>query len=168
MKIKKAYPLILAAVLICLTLAGCASGGASDDAVSDPQPAEAETSEPVYGSQIQDGTYQIEVSSSSSMFRITDAQLTVKDGNMTAVLTLSGTGYLKLHMGTGEEALADTDDKCIYYVENAEGNYTYEVPVAALDQDIDVAAWSIKKETWYDRTLVFESSMIPADAIAET
>ena len=35
---------------------------------------------PVYGGQIKDGTYPIEVKTSSSMFRITDAQLTVKDG----------------------------------------------------------------------------------------
>ena len=53
-------------------------------------------------------------------------------------------------MGTGEEALADTDDKCIYYVENDEGEYTYDVPLEALNTDIDCAAWSIKKEQWYD------------------
>lgn len=85
---------------------------------------------------------------------------------MTAVLSLSGTGYEKLYMGTGEEALADTDDKYIYFVENAEGAYTYTVPVAALDQDTNVAAWSIRKQTWYDRVLVFQSSGLPADALA--
>lgn len=128
-------------------------------------PAESEKLTPIYGSQIQDGTYKIGVTSSSSMFRIIDAQLTVAGGEMSAVLTLSGTGYEKLYMGTGEEALADTDDKCIYFVENAEGKYTYQVPVAALNEEIDCAAWSIRKETWYDRVLVFESSLIPADAI---
>ncbi len=121
--------------------------------------------EPVYGDQIKDGTYKIEVSSSSSMFRIIDAQLTVAGGEMSAVITLNGKGYEKLYMGTGEEALADTDDKCIYYIEDAEGKYTYEVPVAALNQDIDCAAWSIRKQSWYDRVLVFQSSMIPEDAI---
>jgi ABC-type proline/glycine betaine transport system ATPase subunit len=62
------------------------------------------------GSEIKDGTYSITVESSSSMFNIVDCQLTVTDGEMTAVMTLSGTGYSKLYMGTGEEALQDTDD----------------------------------------------------------
>ena len=129
---------------------------------------ETEKAEPIYANQIEDGTYSIEVSSSSSMFRIVDAQLTVKGGEMSAVLTLSGTGYEKLYMGTGEEALADTDDKCIYFVEDSQGKYTYEVPVEALNQDINCAAWSIRKEEWYDRVLVFQSSMIPEDAITES
>jgi sirohydrochlorin cobaltochelatase len=127
-------------------------------------PAESETLAPIYGNQIKDGTYNIEVSSNSSMFRIIDARLTVSNGEMTALLTLSGDGYLKLYMGTGEQALSDTDDKCIYYVENEEGKYTYTVPVAALDEEIDCAAWSIKKESWYDRVLVFRSSSLPAEA----
>ncbi len=124
--------------------------------------------EPIYGNQIKDGTYSIEVSSSSSMFRIIDAQLTVKDGEMSAVLTLSGTGYEKLYMGTEEEALADTEDKYIYFVENSQGKYTYEVPVEALNQNINCAAWSIRKEKWYDRVLVFSSTMISDDVITES
>ena len=40
------------------------------------------------------------------MFRIVRAELTVKDGSMKAAVTLGGKGYLKLFMGTGEEALA--------------------------------------------------------------
>ncbi len=124
-----------------------------------------EKSKPVYGKQIKDGTYKIDVSSSSSMFRIVDAQLTVANGEMTVVLTLSGDGYEKLYMGTGEKALADTDDKCIYFVEDTRGRYTYEVPVTALNQETDCAAWSIKKKAWYDRVLVFQSSLIPKDAL---
>lgn len=119
---------------------------------------------PIQASQIKDGTYDITVTSSSSMFNIVAASLTVKDGAMHAIITLSGDGYQKLYMGTGEAAQADTDDHCIYFVTDAEGKYTYDVPVEALDQETDVAAWSTKKEQWYDRTLVFESSKIPADA----
>ena len=125
-----------------------------------------EKSKPIYGKKIKDGTYKIEVSSNSSMFRIVDAQLTADGGEMTAVLTLSGDGYEKLYMGTGEKALADSDDKCIYFVEDSQGKYTYKVPVAVLDQDTDCAAWSTKKKTWYDRVLVFQSSLLPKDAIA--
>jgi hypothetical protein len=34
---------------------------------------------------------------------MSSTRLTVKEGKMSAVLTLSGTGYEKLYMGTGEE-----------------------------------------------------------------
>lgn len=107
-----------------------------------------------------DGTYSIEVTSSSSMFNIVEAQLTVEGGKMTAVLTLSGTGYEKLYMGTGEEALNAPQEDYIFYVENSEGQYTYEVPVEALDTELNCAAWSIKKSEWYDRTIVFVSDTI--------
>ena len=122
---------------------------------------------PVYPDQIAGGTYSIEVTSSSSMFRVVDAELTVSGATMTAVLTLSGTGYGKLYMGTGDEALAANDDTFIPFIENSDGAYTYLVPVEALDKDIDIAAWSIRKEKWYDRVCVFKSSMIPAAAITQ-
>ena len=59
---------------------------------------------PVLASELRDGVYQIQVDSSSSMFRIEACELTVKDGSMTADMKMGGTGYLKLYMGTGEEA----------------------------------------------------------------
>ena len=169
---KKQLPLLLLAALISITVSGCGAEVPSDS-TSESMPVIQEESsqphseelQPLYGNQIADGTYSIEVTSSSSMFRIVDAQLTVADGVMSAVLTLSGKGYEKLYMGTGEEALADEDDRCVYYVENDEGMYIYQVPVDALNQEINLAAWSIKKETWYDRIVVFQSALIPEDAI---
>lgn len=161
---KKTMIFLLAAVLACLIFTGCGAKTPPAESVGQA-PAESGKPEPIYGNQIKNGTYKIEVSSSSSMFRIIDAQLTVEDGEMSAVLTLSGDGYEKLYMGTGEEASADTDDKYVYFVENDEGKYTYKVPVAALNQDTDCAAWSIRKQRWYDRVLVFQSSLIPEDAI---
>ena len=118
----------------------------------------------IYADALKDGSYNIEVSSSSSMFRIVDCELIVSDGEMSAVMTLSGTGYEKLFMGTGEEALTAPDEDCIYFVEDNEGMYTYTVPVEALDTEIDCAAWSIRKQQWYDRTLVFESAGLPEEA----
>lgn len=127
--------------------------------------AESGEKSPVYADKVNDGTYSIEVTSSSSMFKIVDCQLKVSDGTMTAVMTLSGTGYEKLFMGTREEAESAPDDSCIYFVENPEGKYTYTIPVEALDKDIDCAAWSIKKQKWYDRTIVFESETLPDGAL---
>ncbi len=117
-----------------------------------------------------EGVYDIDVTSSSSMFRIVEAVLKSKDGEMTAILTLSGTGYSKLFMGTGEQALLATEADYIYFIADGEGMYTYEIPVSALDLGIDVAAFSISKEKWYDRVLTFESSTLtklfsPGDSI---
>lgn len=122
---------------------------------------------PVYGSAVKDGVYQIAVDSSSSMFKITSCELTVENGSMRAVMTMSGTGYLKLYMGTGEEAVKASEQEYIPYVETADGAHTFEVPVEALDMGIACSAFSKNKEKWYDRELLFRSDSLPADAFAE-
>ena len=80
-------------------------------------------------------------------------------------MTMSGQGYGMVYMGTGEEALADDESASIPFVMSESGGKTFTVPVEALNVEHDCAAWSIKKEKWYDRVLVFESGLIPADAI---
>lgn len=124
-----------------------------------------EKSGPIYAGGIADGTYEIEVDSSSSMFKVVKCELTVENGAMSAVMTLSGQGYGMLYMGTGEEALAAGEDAYIPFELDSEGAKTFTVPVEALDLEVDCAAWSIKKEQWYDRVLVFESDLIPAEAL---
>lgn len=123
---------------------------------------------PVYGSDIIDGTYDIEVDSSSSMFRIVKAQLTVKEGEMSAVLTLGGKGYLRLFMGTGEEAVKAPESEYAEYVEDADGAYTYEVKVEALDKELECTGFSKRKEKWYDHQIVFEAASLEADALLIT
>ncbi len=122
---------------------------------------------PITAEQLVDGTYDITVTSSSSMFNITSATLTVADGEMTSTMTMSGTGYLYLYMGTGEEAAAADENDYIPYVENASGEHTFTVPVEALDAGIDCAAFSKRKEKWYDRTLCFRLDSLPAEALKE-
>ncbi|MDD6213066.1 MAG: hypothetical protein PUB22_08030 [Clostridiales bacterium] len=120
---------------------------------------------PIYGRDVKDGVYSIEVESSSSKFRIVHAELTVTDGDMTAEITLSGTGYLKLFMGTGEEAAESDVSAYIGYEETDDGYYVYTVPVEALDKEIDCAAFSKRREMWYDRKILFEASALPEEAL---
>ena len=120
---------------------------------------------PVYGDQIQDGVYQIDVNSSSSMFSIESCELTVADGEMTALMTMGGTGYLYLYPGTPEEAAAAPEEDYIAYAENEEGQHTFTFPVEALDAPVDCAAYSKRKEQWYGRTLAFKSASIPSDCL---
>lgn len=123
--------------------------------------------EPVSADALKDGGYEVRVDSSSGMFRITECELTVQDGAMSAVMTMSGTGYLKLYMGTGAEAEQASEADFIPFVENADGKHTFKVPVEALDKEINCSAFSRKKETWYDRVLVFCSGSLPAEAFAD-
>lgn len=120
---------------------------------------------PIYGRDVRDGTYEIEVTSSSSMFRIIHAELTVEEDRMEAVLTLSGTGYLKLFLGTGQKAMASDETAFIGFEEDAEGKYTYRIPVEALNKGLNCAAFSKRKEKWYDRVILFKASSLPEDAL---
>ena len=122
---------------------------------------------PVFASELRDGVYQIQVDSSSSMFRIEACELTVNDGSMTADMKMGGTGYLKLYMGTGEEAAKAPEEKMIPFEEAADGSHHFTVPVEALDKELDCAAFSKKKEKWYDRVLVFRADSLPADALTD-
>ena len=107
--------------------------------------------------QVSDGSYKVNVTSSSSMFKVTNCILTSKDGNMTAKITLSGTGYEYLYVGTSAEAALADKSKWIPYVVDENGRYTYTIPVSLLDTGISVAAFSHKNQLWYDRTLTFVS-----------
>ena len=53
---------------------------------------------------LKDGSYELDVDSSSDMFNIEKCSLTVKDGKMTAAMTMGGKGYQYVFMGTAEEA----------------------------------------------------------------
>lgn len=103
-----------------------------------------------------DGTYSIEVETGAAMFKVVDCKLTVKNGLMSAVITLSGTGYDYLYMGTGADAEKADRKSWVPYVVDANGKYTYTIPVEALDKEIAVASHSIKKNQWYARTLTFK------------
>ena len=72
-----------------------------------------------------------------------------------------------MYPGSAEEAAAADEADYIPYVENEEGAQTYTLPVEALDQGVPCAAFSKKKEKWYDRTLVFRADSLPDDAFAE-
>lgn len=122
---------------------------------------------PIYGSDIKDGTYDVTVDSSSSMFNITKCALTVSDGKMTAEMTMGGKGYLYVFMGTADEAAAADESSYIPYEENSDGEHSFTVPVEALDSGISCAAFSKKKEIWYDRTLLFRADSLPVEAFGE-
>ncbi|MCR5123296.1 MAG: hypothetical protein K6B74_12865 [Ruminococcus sp.] len=134
-----------------------------------PQEVGFEGMESVGGSAVKDGEYHINVDSSSSMFKIADCVLKVKDGEMTADIIIASKSYEYLFMGTGEEADAVSSEiPYIGYTTDEQDRSVFTVPVEALDKEIQCAAFSAKKKTWYDRTLVFRADSLPDDAFAES
>lgn len=137
---------------------------ASPDEMVTPEDIVDENMTPIYADSIKDGVYDITVDSSSSMFNITSCELTVADGKMSAVMTMSGKGYLYLFMGKGEEAINADESEYIPFVENDNEEHTFTVPVEALDMGINCTAFSKNKEKWYDRIILFRADSLPVDA----
>lgn len=173
---KKELALLLSAWMLLTT--GCSQGtpaGASSLPAENSQVASGsemadvadvveEGMVPISGDSLEDGTYPITVDSSSSMFQVVQCELTVQDGEMTAEMTMGGTGYLWIFPGTGEEAATAEEADWIPYAEQADGSHSFTVPVEALDQGLPCAAFSRKKEKWYDRTLLFRADSLPLEA----
>ena len=107
-----------------------------------------------------DGLYSIGVSSNAKMFKILDCILRVEDGKMTAVLTMSGSGYGYLYQGTSAQADAGSVENWTPYFENADGRHRFAIEIPYLDGELPMASWSIRYEKWYDRTLQFFSNTL--------
>jgi len=178
---------LLAALLAALMLtSGCGSSASQQQTDTAAQASETGTSNvasasdmteveevveegmtPISGDKVKDGTYSVAVKSSSKMFDITACELTVESGKMTATMHMGGKGYLYVYMGTGEQAAAADEADYIPFTEQADGTHSFTVPVDALDEGIDCAAFSKKKEKWYDRTILFRADSLPMDAFAD-
>ncbi len=114
-----------------------------------------------------DGIYTGSAVTNALMFKVTGVTLTSKDGKMTAVVTLSGTGYDYLYVGTKEEAFAADPSSWSPAVPDKNGKYTYEIPVEALDTPLAVASRSAKYaaqgkgvDAWLDRTITIGSDTL--------
>lgn len=119
---------------------------------------------PVSGNMIKDGEYIVSTECSSSFFRIEEAKLTVKEGKITAQLTMSSSSYLLVYPGTAEQAAAAPYEDYIPSVEIDTWD-TFSIPVQALDAELDLAAFSKKKKKWYPRKILFHASDIPEDSL---
>ena len=173
----------MAAVFFSLTLNICASGASADsitegisaaaDQVADPsemtsvEDVEEEGMTPLTGEQIADGVYPVLTECSSSMFPIENCLLTVESGKMTAKLYMGGKGYLYVYPGTAEDAAKSREEDRIPFEETEEGTHTFTIPVEALDKGFSLAAYSKKKEKWYDRTVLIRADSLPASAYQE-
>ena len=110
---------------------------------------------PIYGRDIEDGTWPIEVRTNSRYYKIASCELTVKGDAMTAKITMNSTSYSYAYPGTKVEAKKDDAGKIKMDIDNENYTLTYEMDVPALDTEVPCAAYSKRRKKWYDRNLVF-------------
>lgn len=105
---------------------------------------------------IADGTYQVNAEAGGKMFRVTDCVMTVKNGQMTAAVTLSGQGYNRIYLGDVNNA-SDDEKNWILPDSLLAEQYTFQIPVEKLDEVMTIAVHTTKSNKWDTRTLTFHS-----------
>lgn len=103
-----------------------------------------------------DGTYQVNAEAGGKMFRVTDCVMTVKNGQMTAAVTLSGHGYNRIYLGDVNNA-SDDEKNWILPDSLLAEQYTFQIPVEKLDEVMTIAVHTTKSNKWDTRTLTFHS-----------
>jgi hypothetical protein len=113
---------------------------------------------------LRDGTYKIRTEVTGKMFYIYPKSaskhysiLTIKNGRITAVITLDGQGYDYVYMGT--KSRADKAPKSSWSKFSAKnGFYSYKIKVSRLDKKLNISGHSRKYNQWFgDRTIIFYS-----------
>ena len=161
---------LIAVLLAALLLAGCGAAESSQvttvptvatqAAVTQTPPTEA-TEPPASVKVLPDGEYTVDFETDSSMFRANEAcngkgTLTVKDGIQTLHVSLQSKKIVNLYPGTAEEAkqpgatlLEPTVDMVTYSDGLSEDVFGFDVPVASVGQEFDLAIIGTKG-VWYD------------------
>lgn len=111
-----------------------------------------------------DGVYTADFNTDSGMFHANEAcdgkgTLTVQDGAMTFHVSLVSKKIMNLYVGKAEEAqkegaelLQPTTDTVTYSDGTSEEVFGFDIPVAAVDADFDLALIG-EKGVWYDHVV---------------
>ena len=100
--------------------------------------------------------------------------LTVENGTMTFHVSLASKKIVNLYVGMAADAdankadwLLPTTDTVTYSDGTSEEVYGYDIPVAAVDEDFQLALLGTKGK-WYDHTVSIRNAEPKAEAVAET
>ena len=177
---------IVSITLAALLLAGCGAAGsaapASESAseaastVETAPAAESESETPAAEAALPDGVYTADFNTDSSMFHANEScngkgTLTVADGQMTMHVSLQSKKIVNLYLGMAADAadheadwLQPITDTVTYSDGTSEEVYGFDIPVAAVDTDFQLAILGTKG-TWYDHTVSIANAE-PADETA--
>ena len=163
--------------LAALLLAGCGASAAAtaestSEAVSTEETAPAATAAPAPAvteaqapaAALPDGVYTAKFNTDSSMFHANEAvdgmgTLTVENGTMTFHVSLQSQKIVNLYPGMAADApahesdwLQPTVDTVTYSDGTSDEVYGFDIPVAAVDADFQLAILGTKGK-WYDHTV---------------
>lgn len=120
---------------------------------------------PIRAGDIADGAYDVAVESTSPFFKVVRAVLTVEGEAMTAEIEIGSDSYRWLYMGP-MDAAAEAPEAERIAGEERSGHTVFVIPVPALNAPFDCAAYSKKRERWYDRQLLIDAATLPEGALA--
>ena len=184
MHCKQFLSLSVASLLLAAALTGCgaasstASSAAGSEAASSVASSAAAASETAAAA-LPDGIYTAEFDTDSGMFHANEAcdgkgTLTVENGTMTFHVSLASKKIVNLYVGMAADAdankadwLLPTTDTVTYSDGTSEEVYGYDIPVAAVDEDFQLAILGTKGK-WYDHTVSIRNAEPKAEAAAET
>lgn len=118
---------------------------------------------------VKDATNQVyTVTTDPGMFSVTEATLSKIAEGMKVKVTLKGTGYDALYLGSKEDAKKDDGKNWITPCETkGEGEnqqYVFEIPVSALNTSIPIATHGTKSKKWFNHTITFNFNTNTVDA----
>ena len=182
MHCKQFLSLSVASLLLAAALTGCgaasstASSAAGSEAASSV--ASSAAASETAAAALPDGVYTAEFDTDSGMFHANEAcdgkgTLTVENGKMTFHVSLASKKIVNLYVGMAADAdankadwLLPTTDTVTYSDGTSEEVYGYDIPVAAVDEDFQLALLGTKGK-WYDHTVSIRNAEPKAEA-AET
>ena len=180
MRCKQFIIVSLAGVVLAASLAGCGGAApASSAAASSEAASSVVVSSAAAETALPDGVYTADFETDSSMFHPNEAcngkgTLTVENGVMTFHVSLASKKIVNLYPGLAADAEANkadwllpTTDTVTYSDGTSEEVYGYDIPVAAVDQDFQLALLGTKGK-WYDHTVSIRNAQPKAEEAAET
>ena len=119
---------------------------------------------PISASEVKNGSFDIMVLSSSRFFKPELSSITSKDGELAALVNMKSKSYKYVYLGTAEEASKADESRLIPVTIDGERSH-FEIPLKSLNSDVPCAAFSIKRQKWYNRNIVFDASSLPDKAL---
>ena len=177
---KRVFSCVVAASLALSLLVGCGASSTASSAASSAASSEAASSVASSAAEtaaLPDGVYTAEFDTDSSMFHANEAcdgkgTLTVENGQMTFHVSLASTHIVNLYLGKASDAadheadwLQPTTDTVTYSDGTSEEVYGFDIPVAAVDADFDLAILGTKGK-WYDHVVSVRNAVQQAGTAA--
>ena len=177
---KRVFSCVVAASLVLSLLVGCGASSTASSAASSADSSEAASSVASSAAEtaaLPDGVYTAEFDTDSSMFHANEAcdgkgTLTVENGQMTFHVSLASTHIVNLYLGKASDAadheadwLQPTTDTVTYSDGTSEEVYGFDIPVAAVDADFDLAILGTKGK-WYDHVVSVRNAVQQAGTAA--